>query len=148
MGTTEGLRGLLDLVSIEEVRALQRVADIDEANALLERYASTVAVLTNDVTIAKNAMAAAYAARDQATTQFDRMVGLRVQELVDMTARAEASEVECDQLRTHTASEPERTAVAVGAALKKGFSIARRYRDEGDARLALEDAIAATGGAQ
>lgn len=98
MGTPEGLRGLLDLVSADEARALQRVADIDEANALLERYATTAPTLAYDVTIAEKAMAAAREERDRMATHLDRVAGVRVQELVDATDRAEAAEAERERL--------------------------------------------------
>lgn len=118
MGTPEGLRGLLDLVSGDEARAQGRVADIDEVNALLERYAVTVTTLTHDVARAEMAAVGAAKSRLAMAAQVDRVAGMRVQELVDMAGRAEAAETDLAALvaavrAERAALEPMREADAV-----------------------------------
>lgn len=99
MGTPEGLRKLLDLVSVDEANAFQHVADIDTANALLERYATTVCVLTSDLERAATDVSRAKSAEMAALARVDGVAAMKVRELVEMTDRATSAKAEAERLR-------------------------------------------------
>lgn len=99
MGTPEGLRGLLDLVTVEEARRHQTRlnevgTDLNVAYTLLQRYADTVVVMDEERKRAEETIRSLVVGKGRLAAQLDALADLKVQELVDATARAEAAEAE------------------------------------------------------
>lgn len=101
----------MDLVTVEEARRHQTRlnevgTDLTVAYELVRRYSDTVLVMDEEQKRAEDTIRSLVVGQGRLAAQLDALASLKVQELVDATARAEAAEAELARVQAVLAGRP------------------------------------------
>lgn len=99
----------MDLVTVEEAKGHQNslsVCDLRDLLGLLRRYADTVVVMDAEQKRAEETIRSLVEGQGRLAAQLDDLAALKVQELVDATARAENAEAELARVQAVLAGRP------------------------------------------